>query len=150
MLGTARAMAHAYGVFASGGKELGLREQTLRAIMAPPRPPRVGGFRDACLMTEVPFSLGFMKPGANNPFGHGSAFGAPGTGGSFAFADPHAQLGYAYVPNQMGAHLEDPRERALRAAVWRAIGEPEPASAGARRRAARRFASLQPSSVPLR
>jgi hypothetical protein len=35
-VGTARAMAHVYGVFATGGKELGLREETLRQLMAPP------------------------------------------------------------------------------------------------------------------
>ena len=28
-----------------------------------------------------------------------------GNRGSFGFADPHAQVGYAYIPNQMGTHL---------------------------------------------
>jgi CubicO group peptidase (beta-lactamase class C family) len=90
--------------------------------MAPAvRPAR--GFRDACLRLEVQFSLGFMKPGPKNPFSDPSAFGNPGTGGSIGFADPHAQVGWAYVPNQMGTHLEDPREAALRRAMYRAIGE---------------------------
>ena len=39
-VGTARAIARAYGVFATGGKELGLREETLRQLMAPPVAPR--------------------------------------------------------------------------------------------------------------
>jgi len=125
-VGTARAMAHVYGVFATGGKELGLREETLRQLMAPPIPP-ARGFRDACLKVEVPFSIGFAKPGRKHPFGHPSAFGAPGTGGSFGFADPEAQTGYAYFPNRMGAHLEDPREIALRSAMYRSIGETDPA-----------------------
>jgi CubicO group peptidase (beta-lactamase class C family) len=125
-VGTARAMAHAYGVFATGGKELGLREETLRQLMAPPVPP-IRGFRDACLNVEVPFSVGFMKPGRKNPFAHPSGFGAPGTGGSMGFADPEARLGFAYFPNRMSAHLSDPRAEALRTAVYRSIGETDPA-----------------------
>jgi CubicO group peptidase (beta-lactamase class C family) len=121
-VGTARAAARAYGEFATGGKVLGLRDETLRELMAPARPP-AHGFRDACLTAEIPFSLGFAKPGRRNPFGHPTSFGFPGFGGSFAFADPHAQLGYAYFPNRMGTFLEDPREFALRAAVYRSIGE---------------------------
>ena len=124
-VGTARAAARAYSEFATGGKTLGLRQDTLRALMASPRPP-LRGFRDACLRVEIPFSLGFAKPGRRNPFAHPSAFGGPGAGGSFAFADPHAQLGYAYFPNQMGTSLEDPRELALRTALYRSIGEPLP------------------------
>ena len=121
-VGTARAAARAYSEFATGGQTLLLREETLRELMAPPRPP-AHGFRDACLKVKIPFALGFAKPSARNPFGHPTSFGAPGTGGSFAFADPHAQLGYAYFPNQMGMHLEDPRELALRTAVYRSIRE---------------------------
>lgn len=124
-VGTAPAMAHAYGVFATGGRELGLREETLRCLMAPAVPP-VHGFRDECMKVEIRFSLGFMKPGPENPFGHPTSFGAPGTGGSFGFADPHAGIGYAYIPNQMGVHLQDPREGALRTAMYRSIGEPDP------------------------
>ena len=124
-VGTARALARAYSVFATGGRELGLREETLRQLMAPAVPP-VHGFRDACLKVEIQFSLGFAKPGPKNPFAHPSAFGAPGTGGSFGFADPHAKVGYGYIPNQMGTHLEDPREAALRGATYRSIGETDP------------------------
>lgn len=93
--------------------------------MAPEVPP-ARGFRDACLKVEIPFSLGFAKPGPKNPFAHPSAFGAPGTGGAMGFADPHAQVGYGYVPNRMGSRLEDPREAALRAATYRSIGERDP------------------------
>ena len=70
---------------------------------------------------EIPFSLGFMKPHATNPFGHPSSFGAPGTGGSLGFADPRAQLGFAYFPNRMGSRLSDPRANALRTAAYRSI-----------------------------
>ena len=131
-VGTARAMAHAYGVFATGGRQLGLREETLRQLMAPARAP-LHGFRDACLKVEVQFSLGFMKPSPKDAWGHRSSFGAPGTGGSMGFADPHAQLGFAYFPNRMGAHLADPRADALRAAMYRSIGERDPRTAPASR-----------------
>jgi len=112
-VGTARAIAHAYSVFATGGKELGLSEETLRQLMAPPIVP-LKGCRDGALKVEVRFSLDFMKPNPKHPFGSPASFGAPGTGGSFGFADPRAGIGYGYVLNGMGWHLEDPRELALR------------------------------------
>lgn len=148
-VGTARAAARAYGVFATGGKELGLREETLRQLMAPARPP-ARGFRDACLKVAIPFALGFSKPSAKNPFGHPSSFGFPGTGGSFAFADPQAQLGYAYFPNQMGTSLEDPREIALRTAVYRSIGVTDPYGMRSAPRGPRSgdWATLTPASRP--
>jgi CubicO group peptidase (beta-lactamase class C family) len=124
-VGTARAMARAYSAFATGGSELGLREETLRQLMAPAVRP-VHGFRDACMKVEIQFSLGFAKPSPKNPFAHPSSFGFPGAGGSFAFADPQAQIGFAYIPNQMGYHLQDPRETALRIAMYRSIGETDP------------------------
>jgi len=124
-VGTARAIARAYSVFATSGRELDLHEETLRQLMAPPVPP-LHGFHDECLKVEVAFSLGFMKPTPNNPFSHPSSFGAPGTGGSFGFADPQAEIGYGYVTNRIGMSLKDPRELALRNAMYRSIGETDP------------------------
>jgi CubicO group peptidase (beta-lactamase class C family) len=121
-VGTARAIAHAYSVFATGGKELGLREETLRHLMAPPIAP-VHGFRDGALKVDVRFSLGFTKPDPKNPFGHPSSFGSPGFGGSFGFADPQAGIGYGYVLNRQGTYFTDPRDIALRNAMYRSIGE---------------------------
>jgi CubicO group peptidase (beta-lactamase class C family) len=118
---TARALAHAYSVFASGGRELGLTSQTLDLLAAPAIPP-ARGFFDECLRGAVQFSLGFMKPSARWPFGSQASFGAPGSGGALAFADPIAGVGYAYVTSQMGTALTgDPREVALRAAVYDAL-----------------------------
>jgi len=124
-VGTARAIAHAYSVFATGGKELGLREETLRQLMAPPVAP-LKGFRDGALKVEIPFSLGFTKPSPENPFGSPSSFGAPGSGGSFGFADPQAEIGYGYVLNGMGTSMTEPRDLALRTAMYRSIGETDP------------------------
>jgi hypothetical protein len=86
---TARGLARLYGEFATGGRRLGLRPETLDALSAPAIPPR-GGSLDMCLKSPVSYSLGFMKPFPLYPFGSPSAFGAPGAGGSFAFADPEA------------------------------------------------------------
>lgn len=121
-IGTARAIAHAYGVFANGGKELGLRQETLDLLAAPAIPP-TRGFHDECLKGEVRFSLGFMKPSPAFPFGSGdTAFGAPGAGGAMGFAEPATGVGYAYVTSQMGARLTgDPRDIALRDALYAAI-----------------------------
>ena len=124
-VGTARAIAHVYSVFATGGKELGLQEETLRQLMAPPVAP-VHGFHDEGLNVDARFSLGFAKPGPNDPFGHPGSFGMPGFGGSFGFADPEAKIGYGYVPNLLNRYLEDPRDRALRTAMYRSIGETDP------------------------
>jgi CubicO group peptidase (beta-lactamase class C family) len=126
-VGTARAMARAYGVFASGGRELGLRRETLDALAAPATPSR-HGFFDECLRGEVRFSLGFMKPSEGFPFGHEGAFGAPGAGGSMGYADPGLRLGYGYVTNRMGMRLQgDPRDVALRAALPTSRADPRAA-----------------------
>jgi CubicO group peptidase (beta-lactamase class C family) len=131
-VGTARAIAHAYSVFATGGRELGLRKETLDLLAAPAIPP-ARGFYDECMKsTGAEFSLGFMKPTPALPFGSASAFGSPGAGGALGFADPAAGVGYAYVTNRMGTSLTgDPRDLALRDALYAAI--PGPSGASGRR-----------------
>jgi CubicO group peptidase (beta-lactamase class C family) len=120
-VGTARAMAHAYSVFATGGRELGLRNETLEMLAAPAIPP-ARGFYDECLKGEVQFSLGFMKPSANWRFGGARSFGSPGTGGALGFADPAAGIGYGYVTSRMGTVFNgDPRDVALREALYAAL-----------------------------
>ena len=121
-VGTARGIAHAYGVFASGGRELGLRQKTLDLLAAPAVPP-TRGFYDECMKVDgAQFSLGFMKPSATWPFGSARSFGSPGAGGSLGFADPEAGIGYGYVTSQMGTALTgDPRDVALRNALYSAV-----------------------------
>jgi CubicO group peptidase (beta-lactamase class C family) len=119
-VGTARAIAHAYSVFCTGGHELGLRPETIRELSAPPVPAR-NGFFDECMKGEAKFSLGFMKPCEAWPFDEPTAFGHPGAGGSIGFADPQAEIGYAYVTNRMGVELTgDRRDVALREALYSA------------------------------
>ncbi len=119
-VGTARAIARAYSAFAEGGADLGITPETFAQVTAP---PAVVHRKDEVLGVPSYFSLGFLRPGPEPFFGSSPrAFGAPGAGGSFAFADPDARLGYAYVMNKLDFYLEnDPRERALRDAVYRAI-----------------------------
>jgi len=118
---TARGIAQAYSVFATGGRELGLCQETLALLAAPAIPP-TRGFYDECLKGDVQFSLGFMKPSPVWPFGSASSFGSPGAGGSLGFADPTVGVGYAYVTSQMGTRLTgDPRDVALREALYSAI-----------------------------
>lgn len=117
--GQARAIATAYGVFATGGHPLGIGRETVRELESPPLPPTAGS-RDLILRVETAFKMGFMRPFPMLPFGSSEkAYGHTGTGGSFGFADPDAGLGYAYVMNSAGyAVPTDPRELALRDALY--------------------------------
>lgn len=121
-VGTARAIARAYSVFATGGRELQLRPETLNALSAPAIPPAHGFYDECMLATGVQFSLGFMKRGSVWDFGNEGSYGFPGSGGSLGFADPKAGIGYAYVTSQMGTALTgDPRDLALRNALYSVI-----------------------------
>lgn len=121
-IGTATSIANAYGSAATGGSEIGLTPNTLEALTMPAAPPP-GGPRDQVLRVDTSFSLGFVKPYSLAQFGSSDkAFGTPGAGGSFGFADPDTGVGYGYVMNKMGFHLaSDPRELKLRQALFREV-----------------------------
>jgi CubicO group peptidase (beta-lactamase class C family) len=121
-VGTARGIAHAYGVFAAGGAELGLRQETLKLLAAPAIAPS-RGFYDECMKGRgIEFSLGFMKSSPAFPFGGASSYGSPGAGGAMGFADPETGIGYAYVTSRMGTTLTgDPRDVALSTALYAAL-----------------------------
>lgn len=116
--GTARAIARAYGAFATGGRELGIRSETLEEIHR-----AVPSARDAVLKIDTAYAFGFMKPCALFPYGTSEkAFGFPGAGGSVGFADPATKMGFAYLKSKLGFHfIDDPRGRALRLACYRAV-----------------------------
>jgi CubicO group peptidase (beta-lactamase class C family) len=78
--------------------------------------------KDAVLMTDSCFGLGFMLGksfGAANP---PSAFGHAGAGGSLGFADPDAGVGFGYVMNDLRFDPKgDPRSEDLVRAVYRCV-----------------------------
>lgn len=115
----ARALARVYGILACGGALNGSRLLSRESIERA-RAEQADG-PDALLPMHTRFGLGFMlstpheKMGPNpRTFGHG------GMGGSMAFADPDARLGFGYVMNEMhsGIWLIDPRPVALIAALF--------------------------------
>lgn len=120
-IGRVRDVARLYGLLASTPSTVGIDEDTVAQLIAPPTPPRDGTY-DVVLKTNTAYSLGYWKPFDSFSFGSPQAFGAPGAGGAFAFADPARDLGFAYAPNRMGTALwSDPREADLRHAVLQCI-----------------------------
>jgi len=119
-VGTARGIARAYSVFAEGGDELGITRATLASLTAVKDLDRQ---KDVVMGVPSWLSLGFLRPGPGPEWGSSRrAFGTPGAGGSFGFADADARLGFAYVMNNMDYYMfDDPREKALRDAAHRSI-----------------------------
>ncbi|GAA4473666.1 serine hydrolase domain-containing protein [Rhodococcus olei] len=119
-IGRVDSVAKAYSAVAVGGTALHLGRDTLDALSQPAIPPR-NGLRDVVLRVDTTFSLGYMKPFPDFRFGSsaGLAFGTPGLGGSFGFADPDTGIGFGYGMNRCGFHLwDDPREVSLRNALY--------------------------------
>jgi CubicO group peptidase (beta-lactamase class C family) len=121
-IGLVRSMAKLYSVFATGGQELKLKKETLRLLTNPASIPKLGT-KDKILKRKMVYSYGLLKPFPGFIFSPSAlAFGAAGTGGSNAFADPEAQIGFAYAPNRLGfASFNDPREKALRDSLYACI-----------------------------
>lgn len=121
-VGGARDIARAYAALATQPSELGIDAATLAELTRYPDPPTKGS-EDVILKVETAWSLGFARPTPSFKFGTSPrAFGHPGAGGSFAFADPDRGVAFAYVMNRMGYHIvDDPREKSLRDAVYRCL-----------------------------
>ena len=126
-VGSPRGMAKAYSEFATGGRKLGLRPETIEELSARPVRPTDGYTDQITTVEDAYWSLGFVKPSPVIQFGVSEkSFGDLGGGGSFAFADPVAQVGFAYAPNRTDMYLHsDPREKALRDATYRCIAQLE-------------------------
>jgi len=121
-IGVVRDIAKLYGIFATGGAELGIKTETLDSLKQPAADPEMGRF-DEVLQTESRFSLGYLKPFPELQFGTSdNAFGTPGAGGSFGYADPDTQTGFVYAMNKSGFYLfADPREKSISDAVFECI-----------------------------
>ena len=120
--GTARGLARIYGALATDGVLDGIpvlgREQIARA-----NTEQAAGLDAVLAPLHSRFGLGFMMTQPMIPFGpNARSFGHPGAGGSIAFADPDARLGFAYTMNQMQTGLGgDARGFALIAALYAAL-----------------------------
>jgi CubicO group peptidase (beta-lactamase class C family) len=116
--GTARANARLYGALACGGVIDGVRVLSRESIDRA-RAERSNG-EDAILGVPTRFGLGFMLSEPEAAFGpNEGTFGHPGMGGALGFADPAARIGFGYVPNMLGTHIQlDPRAMRLIDAVY--------------------------------
>jgi len=122
--GTARALARAYGALGNGGALDGYR------LLSPEGIERCGSVQsdgpDLVLGVRTRFGLGFMLSQPDDPVArigpNPRAFGHPGLGGSLAFCDPDAGLGFAYVMNGLDRNLlTSRRAAALVDAVYASI-----------------------------
>jgi CubicO group peptidase (beta-lactamase class C family) len=78
--------------------------------------------KDAVLMAPSCFGIGFMLGSSFGAANRPSAFGHAGAGGSLAFADPEAGLGFGYVMNDLRFDAKgDPRSEELVKAVYRSL-----------------------------
>ncbi len=77
---------------------------------------------DRVILMPSRFGAGFALPPFLSPASGARAFGHPGAGGSLAFADPDAEIGFGYVMNEMRFDPQgDPRAAALVEAVYRSL-----------------------------
>ncbi len=67
-------------------------------------------------------SLGFWRSCPPMPLVGPKSFGHPGSGGSIAFGDPDAEVGFGYVPNLWSFRVGEPRASSLAAAVVDCLG----------------------------
>jgi CubicO group peptidase (beta-lactamase class C family) len=120
--GTARALARVYGALAVGGALDGAQVLS-RAQIERASTEQASGDDEVLAPIPTRFGLGFMITQPLIPFGpNPRSFGHPGAGGSIAFADPDARLGFAYVMNQMQMGLAgDARGFALIREVYEAL-----------------------------
>lgn len=118
-IGSARALAKFYALLAEGGVLEGRRIFEPHTLDWMTTTLTQGA--DRVLLMDTAFSAGFMRDPVDAAgrktrtiFGPSlSAFGHPGAGGSFAFADPERRLAFAYTMNQMEPGVL-PNAKALR------------------------------------
>jgi CubicO group peptidase (beta-lactamase class C family) len=123
---TARGAAKVYGALANGGEIDGTRVVSAGAVerMREPQP----ALHDLLFSIAVDggdwqWGLGYMLNGLGLAGPNPRAFGHPGRGGSWAFADPENRISYAYVMNYMSqSALGDERSASLVGALYKALG----------------------------
>ncbi|MFD8575979.1 serine hydrolase domain-containing protein [Streptomyces virginiae] len=118
-IGTARALARFYGA-TIGVVEDGARIFTPATTGLAAREHSSGP--DRVLVVNTRFGAGYMLHGPASPLLSPASFGHPGRGGSLAFADPDAGIGFGYVTNALAKSVTaDPRAQALVRALRSAL-----------------------------
>ena len=120
-IATARALARLYAALVGpvDGVRL-LAPETVERFRA----PQVEG-PDLVILMPTRFGLGFALPPMLSPECPEACFGHPGAGGSLAFADPEARIGFGYAMNQMQLGLTgDARAASLVRAVYDSLARP--------------------------
>ena len=115
-IGDARSLARMYA--ACIGEVDGVRILSDATVAAATVEQACG--KDEVLMTDSCFGLGFMLGRSFGAANRRTAFGHAGAGGSLAFADPAARLGFGYVMNDLRFDVKegDPRSETLVRAVY--------------------------------
>jgi CubicO group peptidase (beta-lactamase class C family) len=114
-IATARALARFYAALI--GDVDGGRRLFVPATLTAARTVESDG-PDRVLVVNTRFGLGYMLHSPAAPLLGPGSFGHPGRGGSLAFADPAAGIGFGYVTNGMQKNVTaDPRAQALVRAV---------------------------------
>ncbi|MFD0270493.1 serine hydrolase domain-containing protein [Streptomyces sp. NPDC127106] len=110
-IGTARALAGLYAALL-GDTEDGPRLFTPQTAALAGRELSAGP--DRVLVVNTRFGPGYMLHSPASPMLSPASFGHPGRGGSLAFADPEAGVGFGYVTNALAKSVTaDPRAQAL-------------------------------------
>jgi len=118
--GTARGIARVYSALAAGGSIDGVDILSPDMLAAAVEEQSFGP--DRILERESRFALGFQLPQAERPLGpNAQAFGHFGAGGSLGFCDPAARVAFGYVTNDMGPRWQNPRNKALLAAIYESL-----------------------------
>lgn len=101
--GNARAVARIFAALANGGSLDGVELVSAPTIDR----MREEAWFGTCAMTDRTFRYGhgfFLNEAGMSPMGSNSrAFGHPGAGGAFGFADPENDMAFSYSPNLMCA-----------------------------------------------
>lgn len=119
---SARSLARVYAMLAGGGTLDGVSIVSPESVEAHSAEYWRG--EDATLLSEKRYALGYMLPGTpTERYGPAErAFGHPGMGGSLGFADPEANVGFAYVTRHMVFEVAvDPRVNAVADALYGAL-----------------------------
>ena len=118
--GNARAVARVYAALANGGAIDGVRILSREALAAATQ-EQVNG-PDLINLRPSRFGIGFQLTQPERPLGpNPGAFGHFGAGGSLGYCDPQAGIAFGYVTNDMGPRWQNPRNRALIAALYESL-----------------------------